>query len=195
MRSYAAFFYNEKLEPIQIGVLTASVIGISFFLDFSGGVRFTGVLLAGLSGLTYAYYMVSMDKKGLKNFDPYLISFYLSSIVSLFMLFYHIPTRQIVFHLPAKALFYTFLISICTSVFAVALLQLGIRYLSASTAAIFCLFEPVSSSFAGTLFLGEALTPAKPLGSILILGAAGVLSVFGDKDVKYRKGLKVHEKI
>ena len=83
----------------------------------------------------------------------------------------NIPARQIHFALPPKALLYTFIISICTSFVAFALLQLGIRELGAATASIFCLLEPLTSVISGCAFLGEAFSVRKLLGCLLVLGA------------------------
>ena len=135
------------------------------------------VILAVASGFTYALYMVGLDKTGLKNVSPYKNSFYMAVAVSAGMLLYNIPTRKIVFQLPPKAFAYTFLIAVCTSLLAVILLQVGVRYLSATTAAVFCLFEPITCSLSGWLFLGESLRPQKIVGSLVILAAVAILMI------------------
>lgn len=71
---------------------------------------------------------------------------------------------------------YTFLVAVGSSFLAVILLQIGVRYLSATTAAVFSLFEPVSCSIAGAIWLSESFTLRKLLGSVVILGAAGLLA-------------------
>ena len=92
------------------------------------------------------------------------------------MLCCNLPLGQIVFLLPPRAFLYTFLVAVGASFFAVVLLQMGVRYLSATTAAVFSLFEPVSCSLAGAVWLGEGFTLRKVLGSAVILGAAGLLA-------------------
>ena len=87
------------------------------------------------------------------------------------ILLLNIPLREIHFSLPPLAMLYTFIISICTSFFAFALLQLGIRELGATTAAIFCLLEPITSVISGWLLLEEKMTVIKACGCFLVLGA------------------------
>ena len=65
------------------------------------------------------------------------------------------------FALPPAALGLTFVIALGTSLFAVALLQMGLRYLDATTAAILSLLEPLFGSLCGILWLGRRLRRPK----------------------------------
>ena len=65
-----------------------------------------------------------------------------------------------------------FLNSILIAFVAIALLQIGIKYLNATMAAMLSLFEPVTSNIIGVLFMGEDMTIKKVIGSIIILGSA-----------------------
>lgn len=168
-------FFKERLGLVKSAVLVMAVCGILFFLEKGQSGALTGIILAVVSGFTYALYMVGLDKTRLKDISPYKNSFYMAIAVAAGMLLYNIPTRKIVFALPPKAFAYTLVIAVCTSLLAVILLQVGIRYLSATTAAIFCLFEPISCSVSGWLFLGEEIRWQKIVGSLLILAAAAIL--------------------
>ena len=171
------FVYKEHLGRQKVIALIIASVGVLFFIDPNGNVlaSLPGIILAAGSGLTYAIYMVGMDKKGLKKLNPYKISFYIACVVSIAMLIYNIPTGHIVFALPPKALLYTFIVSLGTSFLGVVLLQVGIKHLSATTAAIFCLFEPVSSCICSWLLLHEAFPAAKIVGCLVILEAVAVL--------------------
>lgn len=172
-------FFREKLGRVKTIALIAATAGVLCFMGNLQNAGLMGIILASASGLTYAVYMSGMDKFGLKEEDPFKIAFYMALMGSILMLIYNIPTGQIVFALPPTALLYTLIISLCTSFLGVMLLQIGIKYLSATTAAIFCLFEPVASSICGVLFLGEGFSVMKIIGSIVILAAAGALSAAG----------------
>lgn len=181
-------FYEEKLSKVKVATLTVATLGIFLFLDRnqSGAGTSAGTILAVVSGLTYGFYMMDMEKRGLTKFNPVLVSFYMAVFIAGAFLLYNIPVRQIHFVLPPRAYLYIFIMAICTSFLAVALLQVGIQYLSATTAAIFCLFEPVTSNIAGVFFLNEKLTTAKIIGSIIILGAAAALAIL-DREPTVKK--------
>ncbi|MDP4152245.1 MAG: DMT family transporter [Bacillota bacterium] len=171
------FFYKDRLSLRKIIALVIAGAGIICFIDPSQISGFSGILLAVSSGLTYSFYMVGSEKRGLNDIDPYKVSFYIAVFVMIAMIIYNVPTRKIVFILPPKAFLYLFVISICTSFLAVALLQSGIKHLGASTAAIFCLFEPVTSLISGRLFLGEHISVQKAAGCILIIAAVSILVI------------------
>jgi len=172
------FLFRERLGRARLIALALASIGVVLFLetDRGGGGAALGMGLAICSGMTYASFMVAMDKTFLRQLDPFLVIFYTASAVALGMLCVDLPLRQIVFCLPPRAMLYTFLVAVASSFFAVILLQMGVRYLSATTAAVFSLLEPVSCSVAGALWLGEGFTGRKLLGSLIILGAAGLLA-------------------
>lgn len=171
-------FFRDTLGRARMMALLCAVSGVALFMEpSSGALSLTGVFLAVGSGLSYAVYMVGMDKFGLKEIDPLKLSFYMAAAVSFGMLLYNLPRQQIVFFLPPRAAFYTFVVAICTSFFAVALLQLGIKYLNATSAALFSLFEPICGSIAGAIFLNEQMSMAKVFGSFMILCAVVILTL------------------
>lgn len=170
-------FYKEKLDLPKIFALTIACGGVMFFLEKGHTEGVFGLAIAVASSVTYAFYMVGMDKKKLKDINPFKVSFYMAIAVATGMLFYNIPTKKIVFALPPKAFLYTFVIAICTSLLAVVFLQIGIKHLNATVASIFCLFEPIACSVAGVIFLSERITVAKIIGSALILSAVVLIMV------------------
>lgn len=167
--------FKEALGMKKIIVLFIAGVGILCFLDIGEITHIIGLVLAGVSGITYAIYMVGVEKKKIDELNPFVIAFYMAVSVSIFMLLYNIPTKKIVLFLPFKAYFYMFVLAILASLFAVLLLQLGIKYLGASTAAIFSLFEPVTSIICGGMFLQEAIIVEKIIGCILISSAVAIL--------------------
>lgn len=185
-------FYKDHLGKPKVLALIFASAGIALFLEPGEQMGMIGVILAVTSGLTYAFYMVGIEKFGLKSMDPFQFSFYLAISIVLEMLVYNIPTQDIVFDLSFRALLYTFIIAVCTSCFAVALLQLGVKYLNASSAAIFCLFEPITSSFCGVLLLHESLSIGKIVGSIVILVAAAILALCGNQNPSQNSQKSVH---
>lgn len=178
-------FYKDKMDLQKTIALAIAAGGVLFFLE-KGGIAegWPGLLLAGGSGLTYAFYMVGLEKRGLSELDPFYVSFYMAIAVSIGMLLYNIPAKQIVFALPPKAFWLTLAIAVCTSLLAVVFLQIGIKHLNATIASIFCLFEPIACSVAGILFLQEKMTVYKLLGSGLILAAVLIIMLQPKKGAK-----------
>jgi len=173
--------FREKLGRGKVLALCVATAGISFFCDFSGGVRPAGVLLATASAVTYGLYMTGMDKTPLKDMDPIKVVFYMGISNAAAMLAIGLPQEKIVFVLPPLAMLYIFIVAVSTSFAAVALLQMGIRGLGAPTAAIFSMFEPIVCVLAGWLFLSEAMPVNKMVGCVIIFSAVTMIAVIDKK--------------
>ena len=168
-------FFTEHMGKFKLIALVIASAGILFFFDPSGSLQWPGLVLAIASAVTYSCYMTGMDKTALRDINPNKVACYMGLSNALAMLALDIPSGNIVFALPPLAMGYTFIIAVCTSFLAVALLQMGIKELGASTAAIFCMFEPVASMLSGWIFLGEAFSWSNLSGCLLILGAVAVI--------------------
>ena len=174
--------FREKLGKGKVAALCIATAGIVFFCDFSESIRPAGVLLAVTSAMTYGLYMAGMDKTSLKDMDPIKVVFYMGISNAAAMLALGLPQGKIVFALPPLAMLYTFIVAVSTSFAAVALLQLGIRYLGAPTAAIFSMFEPIACVLAGWLCLNEAMPLNKIIGCVIILTAVTVIALIDRKE-------------
>lgn len=172
-------FYKERINRSNIIALIISSAGILCF--FQGGLSgsIVGVLLALGSGLTYAYYIVAVDKLGIKDMHPMVFSLYTCLFVSVYTYLYGLVTNQVTFALTPTSWIFTLIVAISVSVGANAFFQVGIRYTGASTSAILSMFEPITSVICGVLILHEKLSAMKLLGCALILFAVYLLTRVG----------------
>ena len=169
-------FYKEHIDRAKILALMISSAGIlCFFQGGASGSR-VGLLLALGSGLTDAFYMMSVDKWGIKDMHPMVFSLHTCLFVSIYTFLYGAMTNQVTFDLTPLSWLYTFIVAVSVSVGANAFLQVGIRYTGASTSAILSMFEPITSVVCGVLILNESLSGVKLLGCALILFAVYLLT-------------------
>ncbi|MCR0326519.1 EamA family transporter [[Clostridium] innocuum] len=168
--------YHERLGRRKLLALGMAFVGALCFFDLTNAGSITGLIMAASSALTYAFYMVQLEKTRLSHQNAYKISFYLAIFILLETLVYHLLFSSIQFILPWNAYMLILLLSLVSSFLAVVLLQKGIQKLGSSTASLFCLFEPITSVICGVFFLQEALTPAKAAGCLIILTALIIMS-------------------
>lgn len=177
------FYYKEQLsKTVRICLVIAS-IGILFFIE-GGNTSFIGLFLALFSGITFAYYIVGVEKLGLQMINPYVLNFYFAIVIAITLLIIGIVSNQLVLNLPMIAYGYSFIIAILTSIIGIICLQQGIKYLGATTASILSMFEPVTSVIFGIIILHERLTIVKAIGCLIILGAVIGLIVSNSKKEK-----------
>ena len=162
------FFYGEKIKKKQILSLSFALIGIICFMSKGNGSLF-GYLLAIASGLTYAFYLVKMDKTGLVKMNAFKLSFYLALFTTIEIFTMNLFMQDVVFKMDAIAYGLLLVLALSSSFLATVLLQKGVLLLGSTRASFICLLEPVTSMIVGILWLNEALTFNKGLGGLAII--------------------------
>ena len=174
------FVLKQKLTKGKVMALVLSLGGIYLAADFTGGVDARGILLALISGMTYASYILCMDKTGLKDINFLQICLWLSVVKLIITGGYGMAAGQLNVHMNGIAWIMTLLLALLASIGAMSLFQIGVRYSGASNAAIFSMLEPVTSLVVGFFFMNEHMTALKWLGCVLILSGI-VMTVLDDR--------------
>lgn len=162
------FFYGEKIKKKQIISLSFALVGIICFMSKGNGSLF-GYFLAIASGLTYAFYLVKMDKIGLVKMNALKLSFYLALFTTIEIFTMNLFMQDVVFKMDAIAYGLLLVLALSSSFLATVLLQKGVLLLGSTRASFICLLEPVTSMIMGILWLNEALTFNKGLGGLAII--------------------------
>lgn len=165
----ARLFFNEPLTKRKICALLLACVAMLLFLSDNNAIGFRGYGLAISSAITYAFYIIYSEQKHLTDIEPFKLSFYLALFTAIQTLCFHLFQPQLRFSLPLPAYGLVLLLALCSAIFAVILLQIGIRLLSSSTAALYCLLEPITSLLVGILFLNEAISLNKVIAALLII--------------------------
>lgn len=177
------WMYQERLNRQKLIALGCAFIAIICFIADHFETSILGYVLAILSGLTYAYYMVKVEKTGLVHMDVMKLSFYLSTVVSILCLLLQFVTEPIQYIVSWEIYLLLIIIALGSSFLAVIFLQKGIQYLGSTNASIFCLFEPIISLLCGILFLNEELSIFKSLGCLCIICSL-LIFIYSNKKVR-----------
>lgn len=190
-------FFHEKLSKQKIIALVIAMSGIGcFFIESLNSASFNsstliGLILAVASGAFYAFYIIFMDKSGLKSESPFKITFYVAIASSIGMFFYGISTNQLVLSsLTTKSWIISTVFAFLCTVVALSLLQVGIKHIGASEAAVISTFEPITSVIFGILLLNEKITPIKIIACILIFSGVLILSFAKNNTSEIKQELK-----
>ena len=179
---------KKKLTVGKGAAMALSLAGIAFTSDFSGaGIGAgtgtgLGVFLALASGLTYAGYILVMEKSGLQKSDYLWFSFYMTGIRGIVALLYGGIVGAMTFSMTGTAWMMTAAHALLTGVAANILFQFGVRHVGGATASLLSMFEPVTCLAVGVMLLGEMMNPAKLFGCGMIM--AGILVVVWDEHGK-----------
>lgn len=179
-----AAFFREKITLLTILCILMALGGIG--LLFKGGdgstLNLTGTLLVFTSALSYAIYIVAVNRPILKDVATLKITFYVLLFgLSLFLVRVNfgatlmLPEKWYLWlNLVALAVFPTTISFLCTTS--------AIQYIGPTPTAILGALEPVTAVFFGVMVFGEALTLRIVSGIILIILA--VVLIIAGSNVK-----------
>lgn len=172
-----ALFFREKLTKLTIACIFLALSGIGLLYQGDGGetLSLVGIGLAMASALSYAIYIVGVNRPLLKVVPTVTLTFYVLLFgFTLFLVrvdfgqdLFITDTWYLWGNLIALALFPTVISFLCTTQ--------AIQYIGPTPTAILGALEPLTAIFFGVLVFGEALTPRLCTGIVLILLAVTLI--------------------
>ena len=172
-----ALFFREKLTKLTIACIFLALSGIGLLYQGDGGetLSLVGIGLAMASALSYAIYIVGVNRPLLKVVPTVALTFYVLLFgFTLFLVrvdfgrdLFITNTWYLWGNLIALALFPTVISFLCTTQ--------AIQYIGPTPTAILGALEPLTAIFFGVLVFGEALTPRLCTGIVLILLAVTLI--------------------
>jgi len=177
-------FFGEKVTKRQLCSICLALAGITSFLtgDCSGGMK--GILLAFGSSVTFALYLVLMDRLKLSGMEGYRYSFWIALIASAELFLGNLKGGYLIFRQPPANYAVMLAVSLSASLLATILLKEGVRILGSSMASFISLLEPVSSIVFGMILLGETVTKNQAIGCILII--ISIINLTGGFQIRKR---------
>ena len=172
-----AVFFKEKVSPITMISIALAFTGISLLYQGEGGqtLSLTGVTLVFISSLTYALYIIGVNRSVLKDMPIAKLTFYVLLFgLSVYMIRLKFCTQLDVVSQPVLWINPVCLALFPTVISLVAMTK-SIHYIGSTPAAILGALEPLTAICCGVLVFGERLTPRIILGIVLILIAVTLI--------------------
>lgn len=176
-----AAMFRERLSAITIACIALAITGIAMLYKSGGDatLSFTGTMLVMASALSYAIYIVAVNKTELRDVATLTVTFYVL-LFGLLLFAVRLAITGVVQVPPADrwylwgcvaalAIFPTAISFLCTTA--------AIQYIGSTPTAILGALEPVTAVFFGVLVFGEVLTVRDIAGLIMIVVAvSGVVA-------------------
>lgn len=181
--------FREKISLLTILSIGLALGGIALLYEGGeGGVlnKF-GVLLVFISSLTYAIYIVWVNRSVLKHMPAVKLTFYaLLFGISIFVIRLRLGMDL---QFPAQTIDWVNVVSLALfpTILSLTFMNLSIRYIGSTRAAILGALEPVAGLLVGMLAFGEVLSLKNAFGVVLILVAV-TLVVAGQRVVSFFSG-------
>ena len=176
--------FKHRVQFVQGGCVVLCTAGIFLFYDRFGGSGLFGQLIAVLSGITYAAYIIFLDKSGVSSIPLFKRSLYVCFTNMVIVFCFAAFSGQLTWPRSPMAWVLCLVFTVTHSICAVALFQTGTFLVGPQRAAIFSTLEPITSIAIGIALYRDIPTLRIAVGGVLILFASTFLAVYGNKQEK-----------
>ena len=186
-----AVVFKEKVSPITMFAIALAFVGISMLCKSPGGqtLSLVGITFVFLSSLSYAIYIVGVNRSSLKDMPIAKLTFY----VLLFGLSVYVVRLQFCTELqviPTPMLWINAVsLAVFPTVISLVTMTKAIHYIGSTPTAILGALEPVTALFFGVLVFGEQLTPRIILGILMVITAVAL--IIGGKSLLKKRKIRV----
>ncbi len=174
---FSMIFLKEKVRLFKIICVGMCLAGMTMFYGGGEQVNILGIFLAFISGNTYAFYILFLEKSRLREMDSLKLIFYMNLVAAVLTATVAIFTGQMKLGFDLQTWVVATIFATVVSFVAVLGFQLGVRYTGAQSAAILSTLEPITSVVVGIVAYGESFSPRGIAGCILILAATVIVAV------------------
>lgn len=172
-----AVFFRERITwgTVLALVLSGAGVALLYWSDSAGTLSTLGVVLVLASALSYALYIILVNRGNLQM-SSFKINFYVLLYCALGMVVYSLISRQpLTLPQNATSWFYVGWLAVVPAIFALVLLVYAAKYVGSTATAILGALEPLTAVLIGIFVFGEPFTLNLALGIVLILGAVVVI--------------------
>ncbi len=172
-----AIFYKERLTKKSWACLVTAFLGVVILSknDDGGFISLLGLTLVMLSSLSYAIYLVYINRGPMKKINTSTITFYVILGGFLVMIPYCLLDGGLMLPKTTSAWINAIGLGFFPTVISLIFTSRAIALIGSTETAIFGALEPLTAVILGILILGETLTITPAIGMILIFVSVTVL--------------------
>lgn len=176
-----AVFFKEKVTAITVISITMALSGISLLYKGGDGATLSviGVLLVVVSSLTYAVYIVVVNKSSLRM-SSIKLTFYVLLIGTFFIISYSFLGKgaQLQPLTTMHELTYALVLAVFPTIISLILMVMAVHNVGSTPTAVMGALEPITAVCIGVFVFNEEITMRLACGCVLILVAV-ILIVAG----------------
>ncbi len=168
-----ALLFKERLPAVSVFAIMLALSGIAMLYHGDGGATLStrGVMLVMLSSLSYAVYIVVVNKSPLRM-SSMKLTFYVLFFGMLTVLTNSFITGLHIQMLTTPRMWScAFMLALLPTVFSLVLMTISVHETGSTPTAVMGALEPLTAVVIGVAVFGEQLTPRLAAGIVLILTA------------------------
>ncbi len=177
-------FLKKKINLGTAIAVLLCVVGIALFYNPNEPLNWTGCIVALVSGVTYAIYVVMLSVFKYKEVSGFKLSFYISLVCTITMLVVCLATSKLTLPTNLAGWLLCILLALVINVGAVVLFQRGTFLIGGERASILSTVEPLTGVIVGYFAFGEPISFMTGIGSALVIFASILIALFDGKKSK-----------
>ena len=170
-------FFRERLRWPTVAAILLSLVGVLllYWGDAEGTLSLTGVILVLVSALTYALYIIVVDKSPL-DMSSFKINFFVLLYCALGMAAFSLFSGQPLMLPPTpRAWLWVGWLAVVPAIMALVMMVYAAKYLGSTPTAILGALEPTTAVLIGIFLFGEPFSLRLLMGILLILAAVVII--------------------
>jgi len=179
-------FFRERLRWGMALSILLSLVGVLllYWGDAGGTLSLLGVVLVLVSALTYALYIVVVDKSPLAM-SSFKINFYVLFCCAVGMALFALFSGQSLMMPPTpRAWLWVGWLAVVPAIMALVMMVYAAKYLGSTPTAILGALEPTTAVLIGIFVFGEPFGPRLLVGILLILAAVTLVVLSSSRQEK-----------
>lgn len=176
-----ATLFHEKISWLTSLSITIAISGVALLYlgDGESKLRLTGILLVLLSALTYALYIIVINKSNVQHMSGSKLTFY-SMSVAMILFFIKAQFNGGLQPLPdGEAVLNVILLAIIPTVVSCVTMVYSVQYIGSTYTAVLGAMEPLTAVCVGVWVFREPFTANLAMGIILIIAAVTLIIMSG----------------
>ena len=172
-----ALFFREKIKFATVLSIVLSLIGVVllYWGDNGGTLHLGGVILVLVSALTYALYIIVVDKSPLAM-SSFKINFYVLFYCAAGMALFALLSGQPLMLPPTpRAWLWVSWLAVVPAIMALVMMVYAAKYIGSTPTAILGALEPTTAVLIGVFVFDEPFSVRLLMGIILILAAVTIV--------------------
>lgn len=169
-------------------LLAVSGVALLSWNGKGGGVSWTGIALAVLSGLSYGIYIIAVNKSCVKDMSSTKLTFYLFVFTGIFLTLGTVLLGKFQGVASPKGWTNLLLLAVIPTVISNITLVAAIKAIGSTFASVLGAMEPVTAMTVGVCVFGEPFTRTTALGVVLIIFAVTLVIMSPALEKGYRTG-------
>ena len=172
-----ALFFRERIKFATVLSIVLSLIGVVllYWGDNGGTLHLGGVILVLVSALTYALYIIVVDKSPLAM-SSFKINFYVLFYCAAGMALFALLSGQTLMLPPTpRAWLWVSWLAIVPAIMALVMMVYAAKYIGSTPTAILGALEPTTAVLIGVFVFAEPFSLRLLLGIVLILAAVTIV--------------------